>query len=78
MAFSNGTNLFPHKGRCPSAKGQVSVKNKLRKILLFAVLSAGSLMGVPMEPNQIEELLGLMNQPTLEVVLPEENDEDSK
>ena len=54
----------------------MSVKHKLRKILLIATLGVGSLMGVPMTPEQIEELLYLMNQPKIEVVVKEENDEE--
>ena len=56
-------------------EGLVSVKHKLRKILLIATLGVGSLMGVPMTPEEIEALLYLMNQPKIEVVVKEENDE---
>jgi hypothetical protein len=52
------------------------VKHKLRRILLIAALGAGSLIGMPMDPGEIEELLDVMNQPTLEVVVEEEDDED--
>jgi hypothetical protein len=54
----------------------VSVKHKLRKILLIATLGVGSFIGVPMTPEEIEELLYLMNQPKIEVVVEEENDEE--
>lgn len=54
-------------------EGPVSVKHKLHKILLIA-LGVGSLMGVPMTPEEIEELLYLMNQPKIEVAVKEEND----
>ena len=57
-------------------EGRVSGKHKLRKILLIATLGVGSLMGVPMMPEEIEELLYLMNQPKIEVVVKEENDEE--
>jgi len=54
----------------------VSVKHKLRKILLIATLGVGSLMGVPMTPEEIEELLYRMSQPKIEVVVQEENDDE--
>jgi hypothetical protein len=52
------------------------VIHKLRRILLIVALGAGSLIGMPMDPGEIEELLHVMNQPTLEVVVEEEDDED--
>ena len=55
----------------------MSVKHKVRKILLIATLGVGSLMGVPMTPEEIEELLYLMNQPKIEVAVKEVNDEES-
>jgi hypothetical protein len=54
----------------------VSVKNTLGKILLIATLGVGSLMGVPMTPEEIEELLYRMSQPKIEDVVKEENDEE--
>ncbi len=53
----------------------MSVKQKLRKILLIATLGAGSLMGMPMPPEEIEEFLRQMNQPKTEIVIKEKNDE---
>jgi hypothetical protein len=53
----------------------VSVKHKLRKVLLIGSLGVGSLLGVPMTAEEIEELLYLFNQPRIEVVVKEENDE---
>jgi hypothetical protein len=47
----------------------VSVKNTLGKILLIATLGVGSLMGVPMTPEEIEELLYRMSQPKIEDVV---------
>jgi hypothetical protein len=40
----------------------MSLRKRLAKILLFAVLEVGALVGVPMSPRQIEELLNLMNR----------------
>ncbi len=51
------------------------MKDKLRKILLIGALAAGSLIGMPMPPEEIEELLGQMNQPKTELVITEEKDE---
>jgi hypothetical protein len=50
----------------------VSIKSKLSEILIIVVLGAGSILGVPMDPQEIGELLGLMNQPAVEVVVEEE------
>jgi hypothetical protein len=40
----------------------VSLKKLLGKVLLFAVLEAGALAGVPMTPQKIEELMEVMNR----------------
>jgi hypothetical protein len=40
----------------------VSLKNLLEKVLLFAFLQIGALSGVPMSPQQIEELMEEMNR----------------
>lgn len=53
----------------------MSVKQKLRKILLIATLGAGSLMGMPMPPDEIEEFLSQMNQAKTEIVIREKTDE---
>jgi hypothetical protein len=52
----------------------VSIQGKFRKVLLCGVLELGALMGAPMRPEEIEELLSSMNQPKLEQTRPEEND----
>jgi len=51
------------------------VKDKLRKILFIAALGAGSLIGMPMPPKDVEELLHQMNQVKAEIVIKEDNDE---
>jgi hypothetical protein len=53
----------------------VSLKHKLRKVLLIGALGVGSLIGMPMPPEEIEELLCQMNQPTIELVVKEKDDE---
>jgi hypothetical protein len=41
------------------------MKRRFRRILLLLVLSVGSQMGLPMRPEEIEELMRTMNQPKL-------------
>ena len=41
----------------------MTFKRRLRMILLCCTLEMGALMGVPMRPEEIEELLRNMNQP---------------
>jgi hypothetical protein len=52
----------------------VSWKKKLRTVLACMMLEAGVLIGVPMRPDQIEELMHQMNQPKLAHVLKEEGE----
>ena len=40
----------------------MSLKKLLGKVLLFAFLEVGALSGVPMTPQQIEELMEVMNR----------------
>jgi hypothetical protein len=46
---------------------------RLRTILVCAMLEYAALVGSPMRPEEIEELMRNMNQPTLAHVIPEEN-----
>jgi hypothetical protein len=39
-------------------------------------LALGSLMGVPMTPEQIADLLNLMNQPKISMTIPKDDDKD--
>jgi len=48
----------------------VSIRRKLARLLLFAVLEIGVALGVPMSPREIEDLLNLMNR--TEIVLTQE------
>lgn len=51
------------------------VKKRLRVVFACTVLEIGALCGVPMRPEQIEELMQGMNVQKLAHALPEE-DED--
>jgi hypothetical protein len=53
----------------------VRPKSKLRSLLLCAALQFGVLAGVPMRPEQIEELMRQLSAPKLAQVLP--TDEES-
>ena len=52
------------------------MNHQLRKLSLLAVLGLGSLMGLPMTSEEIEELLSVMNQPKVELVVEKEHDEE--
>jgi hypothetical protein len=52
----------------------VLTKGKFRNITLCLALGLGSLMGVPMRAEELEELLHQMNQPKIAHTLPDEND----
>lgn len=54
----------------------MSLKHKLRKPLLITTLGIGSLIGVPMTPQEIEELLAQLSQPKIQVVIKEEADDE--
>ncbi len=49
-------------------------KCRRRSLLLCAVLGWGSLLGVPMRPEEIEELMKSMNEPKIAHTLAEESD----
>lgn len=52
------------------------MKTRLCKGMVCVGLALGSLMGVPMTPDQIADLLNLMNQPKIAVTLPKDDDKD--
>ena len=52
----------------------MSLKKKLRVLLACAALEFGVLMGAPMRPDEIQELMHQMNQPKLAHVLRNEDD----
>jgi hypothetical protein len=49
---------------------------RLRTILVCTMLEFAALAGVPMRPEEIEELMRQMNQPKLAHVLRDESDHD--
>ena len=53
----------------------MSFKNKCRNLLLIGGLAAGLLAGAPMRPEDIEELLSLMNRPKVVHVLRESKED---
>ena len=48
----------------------------LAKVLMFATLELGAMAGVPMRPDQIEELTRLMNKTRVVLAAPEQTDGD--
>ena len=50
------------------------VRGKLRKIFLCLVLAWGSLMGIQMPADEVEELMHQMREPKLAHTLPDETD----
>ena len=58
------------------AGGIVSLKKFLGKVLLFGFLQIGALSGVPMSPQQIEDLMEVMNRVQVVQVVKKERDND--
>ena len=56
----------------------MSVGRILRAIITGIVLSGGSVLGVPMRPEEIEELMSCMNKPNIEVVVDQSEVEDDQ
>ncbi len=52
----------------------MSFKHKLRSLLLCIPLLLGALGGMPMRPEEIEELMHSMNQQRIEYVVPLESE----
>jgi len=52
------------------------MKSRLRKLVLLFVLGFGSLAGVLMDPQKIEDLLDTMNQTKVELTIEGQKDED--
>ena len=52
----------------------MSLVKRLRTVFLCLTLEVGVLIGVPMRPEQIRELLNQLNQPKLAHLLPGEED----
>ena len=52
------------------------VPARLRTILVCSMLEFAALLGLPMRPEEIEELMRTMNQPKLARTIPNEADRD--
>jgi hypothetical protein len=50
------------------------MKHVLRTLLVCLLLSVGSLGGIPMRPEEIEELMHNLNQPKNTVTIPGESE----
>jgi hypothetical protein len=53
----------------------VSLRKRLRSVFVCTFLQFGALVGVPMLPRDIEELMQQMSAPKLAHVLPSEEDD---
>jgi hypothetical protein len=56
-------------------RGRVTYLKRLRVFVVCLTLEIGVLSGVPMRPDEIEELMDQMNQPTMAHALPAEGNE---
>ena len=45
------------------------LRKKLAKVLILATLQLGALVGVPMNPEEIEKLMNVMRQTKIEYVV---------
>ncbi len=52
----------------------MSLKQRLRTILCCLTLEVGTLVGVPMRPEQIQDLMQTLNQPKVAQTIPDETD----
>lgn len=50
------------------------MRERLRRVLVCAMLQAGVMAGVPMRPEQIQELLQALQRPKVVHVLPQEDE----
>jgi hypothetical protein len=55
-------------------EGLVSIKRRLRTLLLCLPLLLGAFSGMPMRPEEIEELMHNMNQQKVVVTIDEESE----
>jgi hypothetical protein len=49
---------------------------RLCKAMVCVGLALGSIMGMPMTPDQIADLLNLMDQPKIVMTIPKDDDKD--
>lgn len=52
----------------------MSIIRRLRTVACCAILEIGTLMGVPMRPEQIQDLMRAMNVPKVAQTNPDESD----
>ncbi|HET9364232.1 MAG TPA: hypothetical protein VFP71_04495 [Candidatus Angelobacter sp.] len=52
----------------------MSIKHLLRTLVVCLPLMFGTLSGVPMKPEEIEELMHNLNQPKITVTIPGESE----
>jgi hypothetical protein len=52
------------------------MKARLCKAMVCVGLALGSIMGMPMTPEQIADLLNLMDQPKIAMTIPKDDDKD--
>jgi hypothetical protein len=52
----------------------VSIKRKLRMLLLYLPLLAGSLSGVPMRPEDTDQIMEALNEERIEYVIPDDSE----
>lgn len=51
-------------------------KGKLRKLVVIFIVALGLMIGAPLDPQKVEELLRLATQPKVAHVLRQEKDDD--
>jgi hypothetical protein len=54
----------------------MSIRHRLRTILVCMVLEWSTLVGVPMRPEEIVDLMQTMNTPRVVHTIPDEHDAD--
>ena len=52
----------------------MSIKHKLRMLLLYLPLLAGSLSGVPMRPEDTDQIMEALNEEKIEYVIPDDSE----
>lgn len=52
----------------------MSVKHRLRTLTCCAMLEAAALMGMPMRPEHVQDLMRSLNQPKIACTHPDESD----
>lgn len=74
MSCANAAHLFHGVTLLLLGRTLMSIKRLLRTLLICLPLAAGSLAGVPMRPEQVEELMHNLNQPKVTVTIPDESE----